>query len=158
MKVRNCDSPEIPTGIFSICLIAMIDCRAPCQAAAAHHVDHENYSNHSSDNTVSLQAGEVYRKRTNESIFWGKFAQLADEGHPQGGRAPTAPTNCLLFSPPYQLSSFFGQETGLQSPKTFGICDSALRSAQFQALCPEKGAHKGRPYPIQAASRGFVPI
>ena len=34
-------------------------------------------------------------------------------------RAPTrgAPTNCLHF---------FGQETGLQSPKTFRICDCAL--------------------------------
>ena len=67
-------------------------------------------------------------------------AKIADEGRP------------------YQLSSFFAQKTSLQSPKTYGICDSALRSAQFQALCPEKGAHKGRPYPIQAASRGFVAI
>ena len=56
------------------------------------------------------------------------------------------------------LPSFFGQETGLQLPKTYGICDSALRSAQFQVLCPEKGAHKGRPYPIQVALRGCVPI
>ena len=72
-------------------------------------------------------------------------AKIADEGRPQG-------------APFYQLSSFSGQETGLQLPKTQRNCDSALRPAQFQALCPEKGAHKGRPYPIQAASRGFVPI
>ena len=63
--------------------------------------------------------------------------KIADEGRPQGrgGHPQGVP-----------LPSFFGQETGLQSPKTYGICDSALRSAQFSALCPEKGAHKGRPY------------
>ena len=76
-------------------------------------------------------------------------AKIADEGHPQGGGGHPQGV---------PLPSFSGQETGLQSPKTYGICDSALRSAQFQALSPEKGAHKGRPYPIQAASRGFVPI
>ena len=60
-------------------------------------------------------------------------------GHPQG----------------VPLPSFFGQETGLQLPKTYGICDSALRSAQFQALCPAKGAHKGRPYRL--SSLGVLP-
>ena len=60
-------------------------------------------------------------------------------GHPQG----------------VPLPSFFGQETGLQSPKTYGICDSALRSAQFQALCPEKGAHKGGRAPTRGAPTFF---
>ena len=67
-------------------------------------------------------------------------AKIADEGRPQGrgGHPQGVP-----------LPSFFGQETGLQLPKTYEICDSALRYAQFSALCPKKGAHKGRPYPIQ---------
>ena len=66
-------------------------------------------------------------------------APTRGEGHPQG----------------VPLPSFFGQETGLQSPKTFGICDSALRSAQFSALCPGEGTHKGRPY--QLFSLGVMP-
>ena len=144
MKVRNCDSPEILTGIFSICLIAMIDCRAPCQAAAAHHVDHENYSNHSSDNTVSLQAGELYRKRTNESIFWGKFAgqthlnsdaKIADEGHPQGGEGTHKGCPYLLFSAKKPASS-------RQRRMEFAIAHYDLHSSRRYALrrAPTRGA------------------
>ena len=73
---------------------------------------------------------------------------MAWEGHPQGaplpivfsrrygrGRAPTrgAPTDCLLSAP------------------TRGAPTDCL----FSALWPGEGAHKGRPYLIQAASRGF---
>ena len=61
-------------------------------------------------------------------------------GHPQG----------------VPLPSFFGQETGLQSPKTYEICDSALRSAQFSALCPGEGTHKGRPYQNVVFSRRYA--
>ena len=73
-------------------------------------------------------------------------AKIADEGRPQGGEGTHK--GC-------PLPSFIGQETGLQSPKTYGICDSALRSAQFQALCPGEGTHKGRPY--QFSSLGVMP-
>ena len=95
------------------------------------------------------------------------------------GRAPTrgAPTDCLLsaFGPgkgthkgrPY-LSSlgvlpWGGHPQGAPLPIVFSR-RSALRRAPtrgaptdclLSAFCPEKGAHKGRPYPIQAASRGF---
>ena len=68
------------------------------------------------------------------------------------GRAPTRGGGHPQGVP---LPSFFGQETGLQSPKTFGICDSALRSAQFSALCLGEGTHKGRPY--QLFSLGVMP-
>jgi len=52
---------------------AMIGRRALGKASAAHHVDHENQTNHSSDNSLSLRAGKVYRIRRNASIFWEKF-------------------------------------------------------------------------------------
>ena len=62
-------------------------------------------------------------------------------GTHKGGRAPTRGP----------LPSFFGQETGLQSPKTYGIGDRAL--LHFQALCLEKGTHKGRPYQLSSRQR-----
>ena len=73
-------------------------------------------------------------------------------GHPQGvplpivfcrrfglGRAPTrgAPTDCRRF--------------GLGRAPTRGAPTDCFLSAFW----PGEGAHKGRPYPIQAASRGF---
>ena len=96
------------------------------------------------------------------------------------GRAPTrgAPTDCLLsaFGPgkgthkgcPYRLSSrgvrpWGGHPQGAPLPIVFSR-RSALRRVPtrgaptdclLSAFWPEKGAHKGRPYPIQAASRGF---
>ena len=96
------------------------------------------------------------------------------------GRAPTrgAPTDCLLsaFWPgegthkgcPYRLSSrgvlpceghpqgvplriVFSRRLALgRAPTRVAPTDCFL-----SAFGPEKGAHKGRPYPIQAASRGF---
>ena len=107
-------------------------------------------------------------------VFSGRYALR---------RAPTrgAPTICLLwaFCPekgthkgcPYQLSSLGvmpceGHPQGVPLPIVFSG-RYALRRAPtrgaptnclLSALCPEKGAHKGRPYLIQAASRGFVPI
>ena len=53
------------------------------------------------------------------------------------------------------LPSFFGQETGLQLPKTVGICDRSVRSARFSAFCLEKGTHKGCPYRL--SFRGDMP-
>ena len=145
-------------------------------------------------------------------------AQIAHEGCPQGGRAPTrgaptdcilaastlgraptrgAPTDCLLaastlgraptrgaptdcplsaFCPgkgthkgcPYRLSSlgvlpWEGHPQGVPLPivlsRRFALGRAPTRGAPtdclLSAFCPEKGAHKGRPYPIQAASRGF---
>ena len=96
------------------------------------------------------------------------------------GRAPTrgAPTDCLLsaFGPgkgthkgcPYRLSSlgvspWEGHPQGAPLPivfsRRFALGRAPTRGAPtdclLSAFCPEKGAHKGRPYPIQAASRGF---
>ena len=96
------------------------------------------------------------------------------------GRAPTrgAPTDCLLsaFCPgegthkgcPYRLSSLGvlpceGHPQGVPLPivfsRRFALRRAPTRGAPtdcpLSAFCPEKGAHKGRPYPIQAASRGF---
>ena len=96
------------------------------------------------------------------------------------GRAPTrgAPTDCLLsaFCPgkgthkgcPYRLSSrgvlpWEGHPQGAPLPivlsRRFALGRAPTRGAPtdcpLSAFCPEKGAHKGRPYPIQAASRGF---
>ena len=77
---------------------------------------------------------------------------LPCEGHPQGAplpivfsrrfalrRAPTrgAPTDCRRFA--------------LGRAPTRGAPTDCLLSA----FCPGKGTHKGCPYPIQAASRGF---
>ena len=98
------------------------------------------------------------------------------------GRAPTrgAP-DCLLsaFGPgkgthkgcPYRLSSLGvwpceGHPQGVPLPIVFSrrlaLGRAPTRGAPtdclLSALCPEKGAYKGRPYPIQAALRGFVPI
>ena len=87
------------------------------------------------------------------------------------GRAPTrgAPTNCLLSALPWGghpqgaplpllsivfLSAFAPTDYALGRAPTRGAPTNCLLSA----LCPGEGAHKGRPYPIQAASRGFVPI
>ena len=95
-------------------------------------------------------------------------------------RAPTrgAPTDCLLsaFCPgkgthkgcPYRLSSlgvlpWEGHPQGVPLPivlsRRFALRRAPTRGAPtdcpLSAFCPEKGAHKGRPYPIQAASRGF---
>ena len=96
------------------------------------------------------------------------------------GRAPTrgAPTDCLLsaFCPgkgthkgcPYRLSSLGvlpceGHPQGVPLPivlsRRFALRRAPTRGAPtdclLSAFCPEKGAHKGCPYPIQAASRGF---
>ena len=96
------------------------------------------------------------------------------------GTAPTrgAPTNCPLsaFGPgkgahkgrPYRLSSLGvlpgeGHPQGVPLPivfsRRFALGRAPTRGAPtdclLSAFCPEKGAHKGRPYPIQAASRGF---
>ena len=96
------------------------------------------------------------------------------------GRAPTrgAPTDCLLsaFCPgkgthkgcPYRLSSrgvlpWEGHPQGAPLPivlsRRFALGRAPTRGAPtdcpLSAFYPEKGAHKGRPYPIQAASRGF---
>ena len=60
------------------------------------------------------------------------------EGHPQGAPLP------IVFSRRYALG---------RAPARGAPTDCLL-----SALFPEKGAHKGCPYPIQAASRGFVPI
>ena len=65
-------------------------------------------------------------------------AKIADEGRPQGGEGTHKGCPYLLFS-----------------AKTYGICDSALRSAQFQALCPKKGAHKGGRAPTRGAPTFF---
>ena len=119
------------------------------------------------------------------------------EGHPQGakpgpppfvsldlryalGRAPTrgAPTVCLLLAlcpgkgahkgRPYRLSSLgvmpwegrpqgalpfvFSWRYALGRAPTRGAPTVCL----LLAFCPEKGAHKGRPYPIQAVTRVFL--
>ena len=74
-------------------------------------------------------------------------------GHPQGGGGH--PQGGGGHPQGVPLPSFFGQETDLQSPKTYGIFDNALRSAQFSALCPGEGTHKGRPY--QLFSPGVMP-
>ena len=104
-------------------------------------------------------------------VFSGRFAL---------GRAPTrgAPTDCLLsaFCPgkgthkgrPYRLSSlgvwpWEGHPQGAPLPIVFSgrlaLGRAPTRGAPtdclLSAFCPEKGAHKGRPYPIQAVSRGF---
>ena len=96
------------------------------------------------------------------------------------GRAPTrgAPTDCLLsaFGPgegthkgcPYRLSSLGvlpceGHPQGVPLPivfsRRFALERAPTRGAPtdclLSAFCPGEGAHKGRPYPIQAASRGF---
>ena len=96
------------------------------------------------------------------------------------GRAPTrgAPTDCFLsaFGPakgthkgrPYRLSSlgvwpWEGHPQGVPLPIVFSgrlaLGRAPTRGAPtdcfLSAFCPEKGAHKGRPYPIQAVSRGF---
>ena len=96
------------------------------------------------------------------------------------GRAPTrgAPTDCLLsaFGPgkgahkgcPYRLSSlgvwpWEGHPQGAPLPIVFSrrlaLGRAPTRGAPTDCLLsafgPGKGAHKGRPYPIQAASRGF---
>ena len=99
------------------------------------------------------------------------------------GRAPTrgAPTYCLLSAlcpgegahkgRPYLLSSlrvmpWGGRPQGAPLPIAFSpryaLGRAPTRGAPtyclLSALCPGEGAHEGRPYPIQAASRGFVPI
>ena len=98
------------------------------------------------------------------------------------GRAPTrgAPTDCLLSAlwpgegahkgRPYRLSSlgvmaWGGHPQGAPLPIAFFVMPwgghpqgAPLPIVLLSALCPGEGAHKGRPYPIQAASRGFVPI
>ena len=117
-------------------------------------------------------------------------------GHPQGAplpivfsrryalkRAPTrgAPTDCLLSAlcpekgahkgRPYQLSSlgvmpWGGRQQGAPLPivlsRHFALRRAATRGGPTDcllwAICPGEGANKGRPYPIQAASRGRVPI
>ena len=96
------------------------------------------------------------------------------------GRAPTrgAPTDCLLsaFGPgkgthkgrPYRLSSlgvwpWEGHPQGAPLPIVFSrrlaLGRAPTRGAPTDCLLsafgPGKGTHKGCPYPIQAASRGF---
>ena len=98
------------------------------------------------------------------------------------GRAPTrGATDCLLSTVcpgkgthkgcPYRLSSlgvmpWGGHPQGAPLPivfsRRYALGRAPARGAPtdclLSALFPEKGAHKGCPYPIQAASRGFVPI
>ena len=96
------------------------------------------------------------------------------------GRAPTrgAPTDCLLsaFGPakgthkgrPYRLSSLGvrpceGHPQGVPLPIVFSRrlalgrapTKGAPTDCLLSAFGPGEGTHKGRPYPIQAASRGF---
>ena len=96
------------------------------------------------------------------------------------GRAPTrgAPTNCLLSAlcpgegthkgRPYQLSSlgvmpWGGHPQGAPLPiafsRRYALGRAPTRGAPtnclLSALCPEKGAHKGRPY--QLSSLGVMP-
>ena len=89
-----------------------------------------------------------------------------------------APTDCFLsaFGPgkgthkgcPYRLFSlgvwpWEGRTQGVPLPIVFSrglaLGRAPTRGAPtdcfLSAFGPEKGAHKGRPYPIQAASRGF---
>ena len=98
------------------------------------------------------------------------------------GRAPTrgAPTDCL-FSALWpgegahkgrpRLSSFGvwpweGHPQGVPLPIVFSMrialgrvpTRGAPTDCLLSAFGPAKGTHKGRPYPIQAALRGFVPI
>ena len=75
-------------------------------------------------------------------------------------RVPTrdAPTYCLL-----QIMPWGGHPQGAPLPFVFSrrLCPwggHPQGGAPTDSLCPGEGAHKGRPYPIQAASRGFVPI
>ena len=97
------------------------------------------------------------------------------------GRAPTrgAPTNCLLSAVcpgegthkgcPYHLSSlggmpWGGHPQGVPLPfvfsRRYALGRAPTRGAPtnclLSAVCPGEGTHKGRPYPIQAASRGFL--
>ena len=88
-------------------------------------------------------------------------AQIAHEGCPQGGRAPTrgAPTDCILaaFDPgegthkgrPYRLSSR-GVLTLGRAPTRGAPTDCPL-----SAFCPGKGTHKGCPYRL--SSLGVLP-
>ena len=96
------------------------------------------------------------------------------------GRAPTrgAPTDCLLaaFCPgkgthkgcPYRLSAlgvwpWGGHLQGVPLPIVCSRCLALGRAPTrgaptdclLAAFCPGEGTHKGRPYPIQAASRDF---
>ena len=94
------------------------------------------------------------------------------------GKGTPAPTDCLLsaFGPgtgthkgrPYRLFSlgvwpWEGHPQGVPLPIVFCRCLALGRAPTrgaptdclLSAFCPEKGAHKGRPYPIQAVSRGF---
>ena len=80
------------------------------------------------------------------------------EGHPQGAPLPIgfsrrsprgrAPTRGALL--PIGFSR--------RSPQGRAPTRGAPTNCLLSALCPGKGTHKGRPYPIQAALRGFVPI
>ena len=88
------------------------------------------------------------------------------------GRAPTrgAPTDCLFSA----LWPWGGHPQGAPLPIRYALGRAPTRGAPTRfampwgghpqgaplpdSLCPGEGAHKGRPYPIQAASRGFVPI
>ena len=97
-------------------------------------------------------------------------------GHPRPTRG--APTDCLLSAfclakgahkgCPYRLSSlgvlpWGGHPQGVPLPivfsRRFALGRAPTRGAPTDCLLsafgPGKGIHKGRPYPIQAASRGF---
>ena len=100
---------------------------------------------------------------------------------PGEGAHKGAPTDCLLSAlcpgegahkgRPYRLSSlrvmpWGGRPQGAPLPivfsRRYALGRAPTRGAPtyclLSALCPGEGTHKGRPYPIQAASGGFVPI
>ena len=96
----------------------------------------------------------------------------AREGHPQGAPLPIVfsrgPGKGTHKGCPYRLSSlgvwpWEGHPQGVPLPIVFSrrlaLGRAPTRGAPTDCLLsafgPGKGAHKGRPYPIQAASRGF---
>ena len=75
-------------------------------------------------------------------------------GHPQGAPLP------IVF---FRRYAWGGHPQGAPLPiRRYALGRAPTRGAPtnclLSALCPGEGTHKGRPYPIQAASRGFVPI
>ena len=127
---------------------------------------------------MKVSIGSVQMSRAVQEVRRAIASKFGRHNSPR--KAPTrgAPTDCLLsaFCPgegthkgcPYRLSSlgvlpWGGHPQGVPLPivfsRRFALGRAPTRGAPtdclLSAFCPEKGAHKGRPYPIQAALRGF---
>ena len=174
------ESLRLKDGACVLSKSAISHCRAIASKFGRHNSPRRAPTRGAPTNCQSFAAKKPASSRERPLEFATAHYDLHSSRRFALGRAPTrgAPTDCLLsaFCPakgthkgcPYRLSSlgvlpWEGHPQGVPLPivfsRRFALRRAPTRGAPtdclLSAFCPAKGAHKGRPYPIQAASRGF---